>query len=747
MIVSEIDYQWLPERQVTALETQEKTRPQASPLCGFAVDASGDWLLLSSGFGELDQDESVLCRSGDQGAHWSRVSSIPQVDTHEGYGYRCNSLLVTDTGRILTGCVRRPATYSLIPHLRQKNRNQILTVGDHPPGRSVLAKPGFFHSNQSIYVAYSDDGGESWMTTDLIDTSPLHSPYVDCCGSMVQAPDGDILLPFAAWLEEGIAYGWNMCGCYVASSDHGETWGKSVVVATGEDDRGQWYNETAVLPREDQPWIAMVRMNPKFRIGKPSGHGMLGGYRCFSHDQGRTWTAPEPVSHTVAYPVLKELIDGSILFAASHWAASYMFLSCDNGRSWSYGNQVPLSGGDTHHWIQPDADSVVVAHKDITHQKVLLTWFAKQPITKGILMSPWRCPQHRWTMRELKTIFADQNLKPCSTSVRLGNGTILVAGVTGETEEQLFSISSTDAGEGWTAPEPICRPTRYKSIRPGCMTAGDDGTVMIICTESEQPDRFDSPSLLRTFISHDHGIIWHEAAATEEIDGIRFLRPGSGIIKDDAGHLVLPLSGADDDGRSVCGLVRCQGPTGLWGSFHPIAESAGAADILDQPALLPLNDGRWLGLFRANLAEYRKEYVDTFGKTFRQPPLWETASRDQGKTWTQTAHTWSAHHPHLLQLPDGGVMLTSIVASTLRYQVSYNDGDSWSFENCVISYPDRHLYGGIYNMSDLSVVVIDDRTLLGTYFCDDQHEGGPRIVAIWIRALPAASPEARERGL
>jgi len=50
-------------------------------------------------------------------------------------------------------------------------------------------------------------------------------------------------------------------------------------------------------------------------------------------------------------------------------------------------------------------------------------------------------------------------------------------------------------------------------------------------------------------------------------------------------------------------------------------------------------------------------------------------------------------------------------------------------------------------MSDLPVVVLDDRTLLGTYFASDAHEGRPRLVATWFRALPAASFAARERGL
>ena len=747
MVMSGIDYQWLPGRQKTALESCEKARPQASPLRGFTVDGNGDWLLLSGGFRESDGGGNTLWRSGDKGENWHEVGRVPRLDEQNCYAYGCNSLLVTGSGRILTACVRRPADYASIPHRRQKRRDEVLCVVDDPPGRELLTKPGFLHSNQGIYVACSDDGGKTWLTTGFIDTTPLHSAYVDCCGPMAQAPGGDIILPFAAWLEEGSAYGWNMCGCYVTSRDQGGTWDRPIIVARGEDARGQWYNETAVLPRKDQPWIAVVRMNPMFRKGKPSGHCMLAGYRCFSHDRGATWTLPEPIGHTVAYPVLRELLDGSVLFAASHWAASYMFLSCDHGRSWSYGSQVPLSGGDAHHWMQPDEDTLVVGHKDITHQRVLLTWFSKQPTTKSIPVSAPRIPQHRWTMRDLKNIRIDEHLKPYCTSVRSGHGTVLVGGVSAEREPQVFVISSTDAGASWCDPRPVCRARRYANICPGCLTALDDTTLMMLCTESDRPEHAKSPTLLRTLLSSDCGKNWREVARVKEIDGLSAVRPGAGIVEDDAGRLVLPISGIDGTGRSICGLVYSRSPSDDWALFDRIAAAPEPDDILDQPAVLPLADGRWLTFFTAHLAEYRTEHANAFGKTFRQPPLWQATSNDRGKTWTSPAPVCSAHHPHAVRLPDGGLMLTSIVASTLRYQVSYNDGVSWSFENGVISYPDQHLYAGTYSMSGLSAVVLDDLTVLGIYFCDDSYEGGPRIAATWIRALPAESPEARERGL
>ena len=181
--------------------------------------------------------------------------------------------------------------------------------------------------------------------------------------------------------------------------------------------------------------------------------------------------------------------------------------------------------------------------------------------------------------------------------------------------------------------------------------------------------------------------------------------------------------------------------------FQPLARAEKAADVYDQPAVLRLENGQWLGVFRANLAEYQVEYKGHYGRVLRQPPLWQVVSGDGGKSWTPPAHLCSAHYPYLLRLPDGALMLTNMSGSRLRYQISYNEGTSWSFEDSVLTHPHYNFYPGRTFMSDLSVLVLDDRTLLGTYFCDDAPGGGPRLAATWIRALPAGSPEARERGL
>ena len=749
---SKFDYQWSPTRQQTILEDRHEFRDQFSPVQGFTIDGDGDWLLLTPGISQDDYNRKLLWRSHNKGNDWiQQRADIPLLDDHDGFNYSCLFPLVTRSGRILVTCVRSPWNYGSLPHRLQKpftrENRELGCLREDPPGRFTYAKPGFLHTNCRMYVASSDDGGRTWQSTDFLDVLPLHSPQPGGCGNMVEAPDGTIILPFYGSLEEGIAYGWKLCSCYVASSDGGKTWGRPVVVARGDDERGQWYGEIAVLPRRGHPWLAMVRMNPMFRLQKPSGHGMLSGYRCWSHDQGQTWTVPEPVNHVVAYPVLLELTDGSLLFGASHWQACYLYVSTDDGQSIAYGMQVPHSGGDILCLMQPDEGVVVIAHKDITHQKILLTRLTRQPTTQTVVSRPPQHPPDRWVIRDLENIHADPDLKPYCSSAKLVDGTIAVAGCTGGTDPGAFVLISGDHGRSWSARQVVCRPRTFAAVSPAAMTTIGDQILMIVCNESDRFEQHDSSTSVRTFISTDRGVKWDEVTSNATIDGIGAIRPGSTITDDGQGNLVLPVCGNDDTVMSVCGTLRSEDLRGGWRSFRPIHRAIKPGDNLGPPAVAVLRDGRWLAVFTANLSEYRTAYRNGRGTTYRQAPLWQATSIDEGLTWSEPAQIWSAHRPGLLNLPDGGLMLTSLLASTMRYQISYNDGASWSFENCVISYPMHHFHAGVFAMSNLSVVVLDDRTLLGTYFCNDDHEGGPRLVTTWIRALPAESPESRERGL
>ena len=73
------------------------------------------------------------------------------------------------------------------------------------------------------------------------------------------------------------------------SHDGGFTWGDPTVVAPGVTEVGACFNEVAVVPMRDGPWVALIRCN----YVAPSRFGSLLTYRSVSTDRGRTWTAPE----------------------------------------------------------------------------------------------------------------------------------------------------------------------------------------------------------------------------------------------------------------------------------------------------------------------------------------------------------------------------------------------------------------------------------------------------------------------
>ena len=741
-----IDYQWLPTQRKAIIDTNESMSHSGAN--GLAVDINGDWLMLTPS-GIDNQDDShhgaVIWRSSDRGKRWTKGAVLPNND------YR--QLFVTSQGRIVTYGEHwgKPGTAPV------HHRKQGSDLRDDPPGRRRVAQASSIYVGIKMSIAYSDDKGKTWRST-FIDGGPLHYISSHCDGNFHEAGNGDLIFPVRGWFKETGPWGWTAATGYIRSSDGGETWSPPCIVFKDDGQQSQWFNETAVLPRRSGPWFAIARTNPMLRVQKPGSHGFLGGYRSRSYDEGKTWILPEPTMDAIGYPRLLELKDGGILIAASRWGPSYVQVSYDHGLSSAYGLELPRSGGGIGAWIHPDEQTVVAAHTDISEKDVVLTYFTRQPTSRFITTRPPIHPENRWTMRDLKNLYLDKQLKPYVSSIRCEDGTIVVAGATDGPHSQVIVIRSTDPWHEWSTPSVVAQANTYLNIYPMCMTTTADGSLMIVCTEADDrldhpeifplgKDQWGTPTLVRTLVSRDSGKSWSQVNAIESAGTVGCLRPGSRIVKDELGRLVLPVSAVNRDGLSVCGTLRWQGVESGWSCFQMIAQPEKTEDIFDQPAVLFLGKGRWLGVFRANLAEYQVEHQNTKGRTLRQPPLWCVRSENGGKTWTQPGHLWSVHYPHLLNLPDGALMMTDISGSHLQYRVSYNQGLSWSFEDTVIHYPTYNLYQGRFAMSDLSMVVLDERTLLGTYFCNDDFEGGPRLVATWFRALPSKSPEARERGL
>jgi len=754
-----LDYLWRPTRQLAILRAKTKVSHHGAN--GLALDTNGDWLLLTPAgivVGDETRGGAVIWRSSDRGQSWSKTAVIPEdlPDTKhlKNYSHDYRQLLVTSKGRFVTYVGHWPISGSSVrvPHEKQGSQ-----LGEDPPGRPRVAMANWLADSVQVSIAYSDDKGQTWRMA-FVDGGPLRLFGSSCCGSLHEAANGELTFPVAGCLKEPGPWGWTPVTGYVRSSDGGETWSRPHVIFKDEGQRGHWFNETAVLPRNNGPWLAVARANPLLRVQKPGSHGFLGGFRSFSHDEGKTWTLPEPATETIAYPRLLELKDGGLLIAASRWGTVYTQFSYDNGHSCAYGLEVPRSGGCLGAWLHPDDQTVVAVHGDIGEKDLMLTYYTRQPTDRTITTQTPPHPEHRWTMRDLKNVYVNPDLRPYCSSARCPDGTIVVAGLIGKPTSRVIVISSSDPWNKWSVPVEVASASTYANIYPVCMTTTGDGTLWMVCTEADDPldepeifplgkDQRGTPTVIRTLVSRDSGQSWKQVAAMNSCEGLRGLRPGSRMVLDGDGQLVLPVSALDNNGRSVCGTLRWRGTQNEWSCYQEMACSIDKEAVFDHPAVALLGNGRWLGVFRAQLADYQVDYNNSKGKTLRQPPLRCTLSEDDGKTWTSPTSFCSAHYPHLLPLPDGALMLTDISGSHMQYRISYNRGDSWSFEDVVIHYPTYNLYQGVFAMSDLPVVVLDDHTLLGTYFANDAHEGGPRIVATWFRALPATSFEARERGL
>ena len=468
--IRKIDYQWLPDRQETVFEFKERARHR---VFGFAVNTNGDWLLLvpTRYFKyELASEGATLWRSSDRGKSWSKVTDLPEdlpefARLKSTYILTLSKLSVTRQGRIIVYAEHWPRKYPTVPGWLPHPKKGRL--GENPPGRPLRAGRAYFYDGVQFSMMYSDDGGESWQVTDVVDGSPLHNLSSSACGEMFhETPDGDLTLGVRGWLKEGATYGWTEATGYIRSSDGGLTWSEPQIIFKGDDLLGQWYNETVVLPRTSGPWVAIARMNPLYRLGKPTGHGFLGGYRSFSYDQGNTWTMPEPFTDAIAYPGLVDLRDGGILHSAGAGPAS-MRISYDNGLSWAYSMQLPLVGGAGSPWIQPDEDTLVVVHNDITEHKLQLTYLTRQPTSKNLTTQPVTHPEHRWTMRDLKNLYIDKSLKPFSRSAYCGDGTIVVAGVTGGTSQQVIAVTTPDPLLTWSAPMTVAEPKKFREYLSG----------------------------------------------------------------------------------------------------------------------------------------------------------------------------------------------------------------------------------------------------------------------------------------
>jgi len=170
-------------------------------------------------------------------------------------------------------------------------------------------------------VSRSSDGGKTWQESFSL-TAPAGTQYIIPFGDIVQGPGKMLAASIYDWRipqessRKSTSY-------LIFSRDDGKTWGEAVEIAADD------YNETALVRLKSGRWLAAIRTHE-------DGHMDLSS----SEDEGRSWSLSGPVSLPRQHPGhLLELSDGRVLLTygireRGHYGIGYR-VSGDQGRTWN----------------------------------------------------------------------------------------------------------------------------------------------------------------------------------------------------------------------------------------------------------------------------------------------------------------------------------------------------------------------------------------------------------------------------
>ena len=227
----------------------------------------------------------VACvRSEDNGRTWSDLTTIADTEGDDRNGV----LIETDDGTVLCHFhIFRPSTKSA-----------------------------------QLQMAVSGDYGKTWrLAADWLSGAPATSGIG---AAAIELADGALILPiYTTASGSGTLYR----PALLRSQDRGKTWGDLSLI---DADTKHRHCEPALVVLPDRRWLCLMR--PCM-------------CRCYSSDQGRTWTKPERVGFRGDCPCLLRTSAGVLLCAHRHPGTSLSY-SLDDGAHWTGPLTIdPCKGG------------------------------------------------------------------------------------------------------------------------------------------------------------------------------------------------------------------------------------------------------------------------------------------------------------------------------------------------------------------------------------------------------------------
>jgi len=310
-----------------------------------AVAGNGDWVVV---FNQAPRralvlhppEEPLFCnmvmRSADRGATWSAPQVAPGYDWH---GTECAGLTTLGDGRMMLNqwrfrwypldlARRLPAGETpTFPNVFMRGWMQSPehdTSGFRGTPPEQLA-PWARGGGGETFVHFSDDHGASWGQSGRIDTAPYDGGYGmrGACG----LANGDLLLPLSDIPHWRIVF-------VVRSADGGRSWDRPVEVARRD---GSEFEEPSLIRLPSGRLLMLMRDNGTRHL-----------HRCTSDDDGRSWSAPEPLPIAGYPPHLLLLSDGRVLCTYGWRRPDYgirAVLSADGGETWDIERTIAIRGG------------------------------------------------------------------------------------------------------------------------------------------------------------------------------------------------------------------------------------------------------------------------------------------------------------------------------------------------------------------------------------------------------------------